>query len=110
MLEVVTTDKILASGEVFTGGMIHLRDGYAFHAVEYEITGDGSVALVALVSIGGKNWINNGTIGSGLIKTSGAGGDGKGHLDLFLKPAEFLKLRATVSVDSVVLTLYFVQK
>lgn len=110
MLETVTTDKILASGEVFIGRMIHLKDGFAFHALEYEITGDGTVALEVLLSISGKNWISWGNVATGLTKTSGPGGDGKGHVDLFLKPSEFLKVKASVTVDSVVLMVYLVQK
>lgn len=110
MLTVVCSKKTIASSGSFTGGMIHLIDGKVYHAVEYEVTGDGTVALEALVSIGGESWISNGTVASGLVKTSGTGGDGKGHLDLFLKPSEFLKIKATVTVAEAVLTLYFAQK
>lgn len=106
---VLNAERIAASGS-FTSTPRHLKDGFSYHALEYEITGDGTVAISSLLSISGKHFINNGYAAQGLTKTSGAGSDGKGHIDLFLTPAEFIKIRVDATVADVVVTVWIVQK
>lgn len=110
MLEILLNAEVVASGASITSHSEHLRDCYTFHALEYEITGNGTVALEILLTISGKGWVSSGNVATGLTKISGPGGDGRGHIDLFLKPAEFIAIKAIVTVAPAVVTVYMVQK
>ncbi len=89
---------------------VRIYDGKNVHALEYEITDDGTVALEVYTSISGKVWPTNGEKATGLTKTSGPGSDGVGNIPLTLLPGDFIKVKATVTNDTAVLTLWFVQK
>ena len=110
MLSVLIDGETVASGGTFTSKAEHLRDGMTIHALEYEVTGDGTASLEVLLSISGKNWLSNGYAITGLTKTSGPGADGKGHIDLFLRPADFIKVKAASASNSNVVRVWFVQK
>jgi hypothetical protein len=110
VLAVLIDGETVASGGSFTSKAEHLRDGMTWHALEYEVSGDGTASLEVLLSISGKNWVSNGYAATGLVKTSGPNADGKGHLDLFLKPADFIKVKAASASDSNVIRVWFVQK
>lgn len=110
MLAALVEGETVASGGTFTSRAEHLRDGMTWHALEYQVSGDGTASLEVLLSVSGKNWISNGYAVTGLTKTSGPGADGVGHVDLFLKPAEFLKVKVASASDSNEVTIWFVQK
>lgn len=110
MLCAIIKGEAVGSGGTFTSVAEHLRDGMTLHALEYELSGDGTGMIEVLLSISGANWLSNGYAVTGLTKTSGPGGDGKGHLDLFLKPADFIKLKVTSTGNSNVWTVWFLQK
>ena len=110
MLAVMFDEVTVASGGTSTSRAEHLRDGMRWHALEYEITGDGTASIEVLLSISGKSYLSNGYAISGLTKTSGPGADGKGHVDLFLKPSDFIKLKVASASNTNVVTIWFVQK
>lgn len=113
MLDVMFNAVSIASGASADSPNAHLRDGFSFHALEYEISGAGTVALSVLESISGKSYIVHAGAGSGmtgLTASSGPGSDGKGHIDLFLKPADFIRVRASATVNTAVVTVWLVQK
>lgn len=88
----------------------HLWDKLTVHSVEYEIVGDGTVTITAYTTSSGRNWIKDVIVGKGLTKTSGSSGDGKGIVDVFIHPAEFVKFLVEVATAEATVTLYFVQK
>ena len=88
----------------------HLLDGMVVHSVEYEVVGDGSVTITAYTTSSGRNWIKDVIVSKGITKTSGSSGDGKGIVDVFLHPAEFVKFLVEVATATATITLYFVQK
>lgn len=113
MYVVVFKEKSVGAGVTVTSeGFFHLYDRYSHHALEYEVSGDGTLRVEVETSISGRNFISQGYAAKGLVKTSGPGGDGKGLVNLSLRPAEFVRFKATEtgSSDSVTVTLYFVQK
>lgn len=87
-----------------------LMDGHNFHALEYEITGSGTVTITAYTTTSGRNWIKDVIVAKGLVATSGPGADGKGIVDLFLHPAEYVKFLVEAATADAVVTIYFVQK
>jgi len=91
-------------------GMVHLWDRFSIHSFEYEITGDGTVAIEVLTSISGKFWVSNGIKLSGATKTSGPDSNGRDIIPLRLKPGEFIRFSVAVTSDDIVLTLWFTQK
>lgn len=109
-VELLTTQSI-AAGANLTTKEIRLRDDKHVHALEYVVTGDGTVAITPYTTVGGHAWISNGVKVSA-TKTTGPGGDGKDIVPLTLKPGEMLRCycEETGSADSVALTLWFTQK
>lgn len=88
----------------------HLLDHYNVHSMEYEVSGDGVVTITAYTTTSGRNWIKDVIVAKGLVKTSGPGGDGKGLVDVFLHPAEYVKFLVEVATQTAVVTLFFNQK
>ena len=95
-----------------TSRRVYLSDHMNVHAMQYKITGDGTLDLAVDTSIDGENWIPNGVKADNVTKTSGPDGDGKDTVPLSLKPGDFVRVRATevITTDDAVLTLWFVQK
>ena len=105
-------EEVSAGATATSESFYHLYDLYSHHAVEYEVSGDGTVRVEVETSISGRNFISQGYTAKGLVKTSGPGGDGKGMVNLALRPAEFVRFKVTETggVNSATVTLYFVQK
>ena len=103
------SQSISAAGSAYTLEE-HLWDKMTVHSVEYEVTGDGLVTITAYTTTSGRNWIKDVIVVSNVSKTSGPDSDGKGIVDVFLHPAEFVKFLVEVASASARVTLYFVQK
>ena len=97
------------STETYTSKEIHLQDGKLDHAIEFVVTGAGTIAITPYTSISGRDWISNEEKVTGFGVGSGPGSNGKQILPLLLKPGEFIKFSA-VATGVVALTLWFTQK
>ena len=104
--------KTLAAGASETSLAVVLQDRLNEHAIEYVLTGDGTCDIEVFTSISGENFVSNGVKASGVGKTSGPGSDGKDILPLSLKPGDLIRVKVTETstTDSIIVTLYFVQK
>ena len=102
----------IAAGQSAWSQPVVLQDHMTDHAMEYEITGNGTLSLTVYTSISGRKWVNNGVKGSALTKTTGPDGDGIDIIPLLLKPGDLIKFKATETggVSSATLTLGFTQK
>ena len=107
---VMLNARAISSGDTVTSDAVKLEDGLVHHALGYLVEGSGVVRLDVLVSIDGRNFINQGKALAGAKSSSGPGGDGHGYVPLVLLPGEFIKVSAIVSTDAVTLTVWFVQK
>jgi len=112
MMREVMSSESVGAGANYTSIPTILRDGMNVHCLEYQISGDGTVAITPQLAISGSAWISAGKCAKGLVKTSGPGADGKGFIDLILRPAEMIRfyVEETGSSDSAVVSLFFVQK
>ena len=102
--------ETITAGSSVTSFPVKLRDGKTDHALEYRITGSGTVTLTPYTSISGDAWISNGAKGNDLTSSSGPDSDGKDNIPLTLKPGEFLTVKVTVADATAVVSLWFVQK
>ena len=105
-------EETIGASQSATSPQIVLRENKDNHALQYQITGDGTVDLKVLTGSDTANWINNGVKGDNLTKTSGPDSDGKDIIPLSLKPGDFIKVVATEvgTSNEVVLSLWMVQK
>jgi len=110
--ESVCFEQTIAASANYTSGYVKLVDGKNVHALEYVLTGDGTMSIEVYTSISGKDYISNGVKASGLTKTSGPGSDGKGNVPLSLNPGDFLKVKLTETggANAIVPSIWFVQK
>lgn len=99
--------------QVLTGTVVsnpvHLWDRMTVHAMEFSITGSGSVVISVQTSISGYHWIDNGVKANGVNVTSGPDSNGKDNIPLRIKPAEFIRFKLVIT-GTITLTLSFVQK
>lgn len=109
MNKAIWDGETIAVGNV-TSGPITLYDGKNVHSLEYQLTGDGTLTLTTYVSVSGSKWHKVADVAIGLLKNSGDDGDGKGLIPLTLYAGNSFKVKATVTNDSIVLTLWFEQK
>ena len=95
-----------------TSESVELYDGRNVHALQYNITGDGTLDLTVYTSIDGQNWISNGIKADNVTKTSGPDTDGNDIIPLSLKPGNHIKVKATevVTTDNAILSLWLTQK
>jgi len=105
-------EETISASQSVTSPQVVLREHKDNHALQYKITGDGTVDLKVLTGSDTANWINNGVKGDDLTDESGPDSDGKNIIPLSLLPADFIKVVATEvgTTDSVVLSLWMVQK
>jgi len=93
----IWTSEAIGAGEDATTEQIdanaYAKQGYV--SIQYEITGSGVGKLEALLSNDGAGYITKRTIVSGLIETSGPGGDGKDIVRVYLEPCEKFKIKVT---------------
>jgi hypothetical protein len=110
--DVLFESKTVVKDTTETSARAYLSDGKNNHAIQYKLTGDGTLDLYVDTSIDGEDWISNGIKADDITDTSGPGSDGKDIIPLSLKPGEFLRVRATevTTSDDVVLMLWLVQK
>lgn len=111
MRQQLFVDEEVSASQNATSRLITLFDRLNEHAVQYKITGDGTLQLDLLVTIEGEDFITQ-NIASGLTKTSGPDSNGKDIIPVRLKPCDVLKLKATETggANSATITSYFVQK
>ena len=96
-------------GASWTSEVVVLRDKFNIHAIEYLISGAGTLAIEIQTSISGRSWTSNGNIVSGIGATSGPDSDGKDSVGMRLKPGEFIRFKLT-STGATITTLWFTQK
>ena len=106
----IMTEKSIASGANLYSVKVQLRDRHSVHALQYLITGDGTVSFTLETSSDSYSWVSNGIKGSGLVKTSGPGSDGQDIIPLRIKPGDFARILVAVTNDTAVITLWFIQK
>ncbi len=109
MNKVIWDGETIAIGNV-TSAPITLYDGKNVHSLEYQLTGSGTLKLTTYVSVSGSKWHKVADVATGLLVTSGDDGDGKGLIPLTLYAGNSFKIKATVTNNPIVLTLWFEQK
>jgi len=112
MHDIAFKEVEIAAGQSEWSHPLSLFDHLTDHAIEYAITGGGTLSISAYTSISGKAWVNNGVKGSGLSATSGPDSDGVDNIPLSLKPGDLIKFKATETsgASSATLFLWFTQK
>jgi len=105
--ELMTAKSITNATE--TTANVHLRDFVTVHAIEYKVTGTGTVVITAYTSILGQYWINNGVKANGVGATSGPDANGQDIIPMRLKPGEFVRF-TVIATGTAVVTLGFSQK
>ena len=106
------TDETIGADSNSTSEYSVLMDGLENHAIQYELTGDGTATFEILVTVEGGSYVSSGTPATGVTKTSGPSSNGKDIIPLKIKPADLLKLKVTETgtTDSVTINAWLVQK
>ncbi len=110
--EILFDGVTIAASATATSDFVMLRAGRYIHALQYRITGDGTLDISVDTSSDKVDWISNGIKGNDLVKTSGPGGDGKDTIPLQIKPGDFIRAVAIEvgTSNGCVLHLWMVQK
>ncbi len=106
---IMDAQSIGASAEAYSV-KVQLRDIHTIHALQYLITGSGTVSLTLETSSDSFSWVSNGIKASGLVSTSGPGSDGKDIIPLRIKPGDFARILVGVTSNTAIITLDFIQK
>ena len=82
-----------------------------FFSLQYTITGDGTAKIEYLLSNDETTWVEPDAatdIATGLVKTSGAGGDGKGFVSWTQDVSKSMKIKVTETGTSSAVTAVLV--
>jgi len=107
--DVILEETSIAVGS-WTSPPFRLYPDRPYCGLHYTVSGAGTVAIQALVSIDKRNYISDTEIATGLVATSGPSGDGKGILNFTVSPADFVKIKVTVTVGSATVGLWLTQR
>jgi len=110
--EILFDNSTITKNTSSTSDSVILRGGRNVHALQYRITGDGTLDISVETSSDKVDWIDNGVKGNNLTKTSGPGGDGKDTIPLSIKPGDFIRAKVieVITTDDGVLSLWMIQK
>jgi len=110
--DVIFDSKTITANSSEDSKRVHLWDGRNVHAMQYTVTGSGTLDLSVQTSIDGLNWIDNGVKADNINSSSGPDGDGKDIVPLSLKPGDFFRVKAleVLGISDAVLSIWFVQK
>lgn len=111
MWDVLVDSKVIAAGDSYTTiRNLKLYSRHPDRAVQFELTGNGSVDIAFHTSVDGRSWIDNGIKIKAITKTHGPGGDGKDIVPVELKLGEFFRAEFTAATATATITAWFVQK